>query len=190
MKKYSILYADPSWDYGSGHFPSTSNKHAYPLMKTSDICDLRVADIAHANAVLFLWATMKHIPDALQVINAWGFRYISNGFTWVKINKKSHTPVIGMGYWTRQNAELCLVAKRGMPQRIQTCISSIVIEPRRKHSQKPDSVRRNIVRIRGDLPRIELFARSKTPGWDIWGNELENDVVLNGVDHSADRPIR
>jgi len=96
----------------------------------------------------------------------------------MKINAKSRTPVIGMGYWTRQNAELCLVAKRGVPRRRHKSIPSIVIEPRRAHSQKPDSIRRNIVRICGDLPRIEFFARHKTPGWDIWGNELEIDVQL------------
>ena len=178
MKKYHIIYADPPWDYGSGAFPSTSSKQAYPLMKTADICALPVRDIAHDNAILFLWTTMTHIPDALRVIDAWGFRYVTNGFTWVKINRRSGTPVIGMGYWTRQNAELCLVAKRGVPRRRHKSIPSIIIEPRRAHSQKPDSVRRNIVRICGDLPRIELFARHKTPGWDIWGNELANDVQL------------
>ena len=181
MKKYRIIYADPPWDYGSGAFPSTSNKQAYPLMKTADICALLVHQIAHDNALLFLWTTMIHIPDALQVIEAWGFHYVTNGFTWVKVHEKSRLPVIGMGYWTRQNAELCLVAKRGRPERHHKCISSIVIEPRRRHSQKPDSVRRNIVRICGDVPRVELFARHKTPGWDIWGNELENDVVLSGA---------
>lgn len=178
MKKYNIIYADPPWDYGSGSFPSTSNKNAYPLMKTRDICALPIKDIVHPDALLFLWTTMIHIPDALQVIEAWGFNYVTNGFTWVKTNAKSGTPVIGMGYWTRQNAELCLVAKRGRPKRQHRSISSIVIEPRRMHSQKPDRVRRDIVRICGDLPRIELFARQKSPGWDIWGNELSNDIQL------------
>lgn len=179
MKQYHIIYADPPWDYGSGAFPSTSKKNAYPLMKTADICALPVARIAHSHALLFLWTTMTHIPDALRVIEAWGFRYVTNGFTWVKVHEKSRLPVTGMGYWTRQNAELCLIAKRGVPKRQNNGISSTVIEPRRRHSQKPDSVRRDIVRICGDLRRIELFARHKTPGWDIWGNELENDIQLD-----------
>ena len=189
MKKYNIIYADPPWYYAGGGFPSTSDKHAYPLMKTADICELPVRDIVQPDALLFLWTTMTHIPDALRVIEAWGFRYVTNGFTWVKVHEKSKIPVIGMGYWTRQNAELCLVAKCGRPRRQHKCISSVIIEPRRRHSQKPDQVRRDIVRICGDLPRVvletrkenELFARQKAPGWDIWGNELVNDIELGGA---------
>lgn len=178
MKKYQIVYADPPWSYGANSFPSVSKKNAYPLMKTRDICALPIKDIVHPNALLFLWTTMIHIPDALEVIEAWGFNYVTNGFTWVKTSAKSGTPVIGMGYWTRQNAELCLVAKRGQPKREHKAISSIIIEPRRVHSQKPDRVRGDIVSICGNLPRIELFARQKYPGWDIWGNELTNDIQL------------
>ncbi len=178
MKKYQIIYADPPWDYGSGSFPSVTNANAYPLMKTVDICALPVREIVHPDALLFLWTTMTHIPDALAVIEAWGFRYITNGFTWVKTNAKSGTPFFGMGYWTRQNAELCLLAKRGAPLRRDNKVSSLILSPRRLHSQKPDQVRRNIVRICGRLSRIELFARTKTPGWDIWGNELVNDLEL------------
>lgn len=178
MKKYQIVYADPPWDYGNNSFPSTSLKNAYPLMKTEDICALRVADIVQPNALLFLWTTMTHIPHALRVIDAWGFRYVTNGFTWVKVHEKSRLPVVGMGYWTRQNAELCLVAKRGQMTRVEKAVLSIIIEPRRLHSQKPERVRRDIVRICGDLSRIELFARDKSPGWDIWGNTLANDIEL------------
>ncbi len=176
MKKYNIIYADPPWYHSS--FPSTSNKNAYPLMRTPDICALPVADIARANALLFLWTTMQRLPDAFQVIEAWGFRYVSNGFTWVKTHQKSGRFCLGMGYWTRQNVELCLVATRGRPYRRDNTVSSLVTAPRQRHSQKPDEVRRLIVRAVGDLPRIELFARTKTPGWDIWGNELKNDVEL------------
>jgi len=96
----------------------------------------------------------------------------------MKTNANSGTPFMGMGYWTRQNAELCLVAKRGKMNRQHKSISSIIMEPRRRHSQKPDQVRRDIVRVAGDLPRIELFARNKTPGWDIWGNEVASDIFL------------
>ncbi len=141
MKKYQIIYANPPWDYGSGSFPSVSNANAYPLMKTADICALPVREIVHPDALLFLWTTMTHIPDALQVIEAWGFRYITNGVTWVKTNAKSGTLFFGMGYWTRQNAELCLLAKRGAPFRRNNKTSSLILSPRRLHSQKPDQMR-------------------------------------------------
>lgn len=178
MKKYQIIYADPPWSYGSNSFPSVSRTNAYPLMKTEDICALPLKDIVHPDALLFLWTTMIHISHALRVIDGWGFRYVTNGFTWVKVHEKSCLPVIGLGYWTRQNAELCLIAKRDRPQRHHKAVSSIIIEPRRRHSQKPDRVRDDIVRICGNLPRVELFTREKTPGWDIWGNELSNDITL------------
>lgn len=178
MKKYQIIYADPPWSYGANSFPSLSNANAYPLMKTEDICALPVREIAHRHALLFLWTTMTHLPDAMRVIDAWGFRYVTNGFTWVKTNAKSGTPFLGMGYWTRQNAELCLLAKRGRPSRRDKAISSVIISPRGRHSEKPDQVRRKIVRVAGDLPRIELFARTKSPGWDVWGNEVSCDLKL------------
>jgi N6-adenosine-specific RNA methylase IME4 len=185
MRKYRIIYADPPWDYGS--FPSTSDANAYPLMPTDDICALPVERIAHPDALLFLWATMCKLPDALRVIDAWGFRYVTNGFTWVKTCQRTGNICVGMGYWTRQNAELCLVAKRGRPTRRDSAISSVVIAPRGVHSAKPAIVREHIVRVAGDLPRIELFARQKTPGWDIWGNELGNDIDLAALGHQQSR---
>jgi N6-adenosine-specific RNA methylase IME4 len=178
MRKYKIIYADPPWVYGAGSFPSVSKTNAYPLMRTDDICALPVASIAHPDALLFLWATMPKLPDAFRVIEAWGFRYVSNGFTWVKTYSGNGSFCVGMGYWTRQNAELCLVAKRGRPTRRAKSVSSVIVSPRGVHSAKPAIVRDHIVRIAGDLPRVELFARTKTPGWDIWGNELVNDIDL------------
>jgi site-specific DNA-methyltransferase (adenine-specific) len=176
MRKYQIVYADPPWDYGS--FPSTSNTSAYPLMPTDEICALPVRNITQLNAVLFLWATMCKLPDAFRVIDAWGFSYVTNGFTWVKTNPRMRTPFLGMGYWTRQNAELCLLAKRGRPTRRDKRVSSLVIAPRQLHSKKPEVVRNLIVRVCGAFLRIELFARNKSPGWDSWGNEFPNDYQL------------
>lgn len=187
MKKYQIIYADPPWDYGSGSFPSVSKTNAYPLMRTRDVCALPVRDIATPDSLLFLWATMPMLPDAFRVIEAWGFRYVTNGFTWVKTNPNSGTFFTGMGYWTRQNAELCLIAKRGRPTRRDNRASSVIVAPRGKHSAKPHAVRQTIVRICGDVPRIELFARTKSPGWDIWGNELVNDIDLSGTAIPAGR---
>ena len=178
MKKYQIVYADPPWDYGS--FPSTSDTHAYPLMTTKDICGLPVASIVHPDAMLFLWATMSKLPDAFAVIDAWGFKYVTNGFTWVKTNPRSGSHFLGMGGWTRQNAELCLVAKQGRPSRRDRGVSSVVVAPRGKHSQKPAVVRDRIVRLCGDVPRVELFARSKSLVGMFGEMNCKNDVELEG----------
>lgn len=83
-----------------------------------------------------------------------------------------------MGGWTRANAEVCLLATRGRPKRLSASVHSVVDAPVRAHSQKPDEVRTRIVELFGDLPRIELFAREKTQGWDVWGNEVTSDIDL------------
>ncbi len=177
MKKYQIIYADPPW---TGRY-FTSTISIYPLMSTDAIAALPIRSVAHPDAMLFLWTTMNAIPDALRVIDAWGFHYVTNGFTWVKTHAKSGKPVVGLGMWTRNNAEICLLAKRGRPARQSAAVRSLVIAPRLCHSQKPDVVRDRIVELCGDVPRLELFARQKTKGWDIWGNELPNDCNL--LDH-------
>lgn len=176
MKKYQIIYADPPWQ-GAVYFRSSSS--AYPLMPTTQICNLPVRNLTHPDSFLFLWTTMNRIPHALRVIEAWGFCYITNGFTWVKTNTKSGSFVVGLGAWTRHNAELCLLAKKGHPKRQSAAVKSLVVAPRQRHSQKPNIIRKRIVELCGDLPRIELFARQKEPGWDCWGNELTNDIDLS-----------
>lgn len=112
-----------------------------------------------------------------------GFFYKTNAFTWIKKNKKSGTDFFGMGQWTRRNTEILLLGTKGNPKAINHSISEIleteVIEsPISRHSEKPDIVRDKIVELCGDLPRIELFSRKKVQGWDSWGNEIENDIIL------------
>jgi N6-adenosine-specific RNA methylase IME4 len=130
------------------------------------------------NAVLFLWTPCPQIPEALEVIKSWGFTFKTVAFTWVKRNKKKSSWFWGMGYWTRANAELCLLATKGNIKRISSSVHSIIDTPIEEHSKKPAIVRERIVALIGDLPRIELFARQKTEGWDVWGNEVESDIEL------------
>ena len=114
--------------------------------------------------------------------NSWGFEYKTAAFVWVKKNKKSNTNFWGMGAYTRANAEVCLlgISKRTMAakQVKQHNIHQIIEHPVEQHSKKPDIVRNKIIELLGDLPRIELFARQKTEGWDVWGNEVESDIKL------------
>lgn len=175
MKKYQIIYADPPW---KGHY-FRRNSTAYPLMSVEKIASLPIQSIVHQDALLFMWVTMSAIPDALRVIDGWGFQFVTNGFTWIKTCSKSNKPAVGLGMWTRHNAEICLLAKRGRPTRQSFAVRSLVTSPRLRHSQKPAVVRDRIVELCGDIPRLELFARTKTPGWDIWGNELSNDLELS-----------
>lgn len=178
MKEYQIIYADPPWSYSDQGCQGTMANH-YHGMKLADICSLPVGGVADKNCVLFLWATYPMLKEALKVIEAWGFTYKSIAFQWVKLNPKSGTPFYGLGRWTRGNTEPCLIATKGKPKRISASVFQLIQEARAKHSVKPAKVREEIVRLMGDLPRIELFAREKVEGWDAWGNEVESDVSLN-----------
>jgi N6-adenosine-specific RNA methylase IME4 len=122
--------------------------------------------------MLFLWATFPKLQEALDVIKAWGFKYKTLGFSWIKTNPKSGTPFFGIGYYTKSNCEVCLIAVKGKPLRVSNSVSSVLIEPRGRHSKKPDITRDKIIQLCGDVPRIELFARDTHDGWDCWGNEV------------------
>ena len=183
MKKYQIIYADPPWSYNVASSKGTSRGVAeryYPVMKPKDIEALRVGDLAD-DAVLFMWATYPNLETALNVIKAWGFKFKTVAFTWVKVYPKSRGLVMGCGFWTRANAEIVLLATKGKnyPRRINAGVQQVLIEPRREHSRKPDKIKNRIIDLMGGgLKRIELFARQKTEGWDVWGNEVESDIEL------------
>lgn len=177
MKKYTVLYADPPWRYRNKPNGRSPESH-YPTMKTEDICALPVQALAAEDCALFLWVTMPMIFEAQRVLDAWGFRYKTVAFVWVKQNRKGTGIFWGMGYWTRANAELCLLATKGRPQRRAKNIHQVIISPVEEHSKKPEEARRRIEALLGDVPRLELFARRPSPGWDVWGNEVESDVVL------------
>ena len=176
-QKYQAIYADPPWDYQQCRLSGSAKKH-YPTMRIEELCALPVAEIADRDCALFLWATFPQLPEALRLIQAWGFVYKTVAFVWLKQNRKALTWFYGLGFWTRSNAEICLLATKGHPKRQSAGIHQLVISPVERHSKKPDEVREKIVELMGDVPRIELFARQQTPGWDVWGNEVENSTVL------------
>lgn len=178
-QKYNIILADPAWPYDN---PKDNNPAmggiTYPTMPLEDICNLPVADIAADDCGLFLWATMPKLQEAFRVMSAWGFRYTTCAFTWVKLNPKGEGIYSGLGHWTNGNAELCLFGKKGHPKRSAKNVKQIVLAPVGRHSAKPPEVRDRIVKLMGDLPRIELFARKRVKRWDCWGNEVKSDIEL------------
>lgn len=170
--KYQIIYADPAWKYDDK--AKAGNRGAeskYDVMELDEICKLPVSDIADEDCVLFLWGTWPQLPSTLRVIHEWGFEYKTVGFVWEKLNNNVNTTFMGMGNWTRANTEFCLIGTKGKPKRIRADISQLIRYPILTHSKKPDIVRMRIVDLCGDLPRIELFARTKVSGWDTWGND-------------------
>ena len=129
--------------------------------------------------MLFLWVTFPTLLESFEVIRAWGFQYKTVAFVWIKQNKKSDGLFWGMGYWTRANAEICLLATKGHPKRVSKRVHQVVISHIEEHSKKPNEVRNRIVDLTGDVPRIELFARQTYEGWDAWGNEVQSDIAFD-----------
>jgi N6-adenosine-specific RNA methylase IME4 len=168
---YSIIYADPPWRYADKGCNGNVEGH-YATMNLTEIKAMPVPAIASANSVLLMWATWPLLPEALSVISAWGFAYKTIGFVWVKKNKSDCGHFFGLGRWTRGNTEVCLLAVKGKPQRFSRAISQLCFEPLTRHSEKPIEIRHRIVELLGNLPRIELFARTQSDGWDCWGNEV------------------
>lgn len=182
-KKYNIIYADPPWcsDYHSGGLKNGRGlaRQHYQVMETEDIKSLPIANIKTDDSICFMWATFPCIKSALETMEAWGFRYITVAFTWVKTNKKSDTLYWGMGNYTRANAEVCLlgVSKgfKAKQQILSRAVHSVIISKVKSHSEKPNEARERITELLGDVPRIELFARQYAEGWDCWGNEAPGD---------------
>jgi N6-adenosine-specific RNA methylase IME4 len=189
-KKYKIIYADPPWSYkvwteDKKQAQGYAKKY-YQTMSIEDICSLPVSSLCEKDTKLFLWATAPCLPEAIKTMNAWGFEYKTVVFTWVKLNrtvKTNQTSFLlsdslprfyGIGHWTASNSEFVLggLIKGGKLNRVDKSISQIILTPLTKHSEKPPEVADKIVKLCGDIPRIELFARRKKDGWDVWGNEV------------------
>lgn len=184
MTKYSIIYADPPWQFKTysekGSIQKSADCH-YSCMNIEDIKTLPVGEIAAEDAVLFLWVTFPLLKEGLETMKQWGFTYKICGFNWVKRNKKADTWFMGLGYWTRSNSELCLLGTKGHPKRISKSISQICDSRIMRHSKKPDEIRNRIVDLCGDLPRVELFAREKTDGWVCLGNEIDGKDIRDAL---------
>jgi N6-adenosine-specific RNA methylase IME4 len=162
---YSIIYADPPWQYEHPISDSRRIENQYPTMSIEDICNLDIQNICADDAVLFLWVSTPMLKKGLQVIDAWGFEYRTS-MVWVK-------PSIGPGHWVRQRHEFLLIAKKGnVPTPKGSDKPDSVIEaPRTEHSKKPDVMYEIIERMYPELPKVELFSRNEREGWKAWGFE-------------------
>ena len=182
MRKYKIIYADPPWQYKvySKKGLGRTAESYYPTMGLEDIQALPVGELADSDCVLFMWTTIPLLEDCFSVMRAWGFEYKTVAFVWIKLNRKSDSLFWGMGHWTRANAELCMVATKGHPKRKSAGVHQVIISHIEEHSKKPNEARERIIQLMGDLPRVELFARQRIDGWDVWGNEVDSDIQIGG----------
>ena len=169
-KKYQVVYADPPWRYSFSKSKSRKIENQYPTMSVDEICNMDIP--IDDNAVLYLWATSPKLLEALKVMKAWGFEYKTHAM-WDKEK-------IGMGYWFRGQHELLMVGVKGKfsPPESSLRISSVIRENRSAHSKKPNKIRDYISQWFPDKNKLELFARSRTDGWDVFGNEVLSDVEI------------
>jgi N6-adenosine-specific RNA methylase IME4 len=165
--KYRVLYADPPWRYEHCKTSNRRIENQYPTMDLDAICNMKISEITTPDAVLFLWATSPKLYEAMNVIDAWGFTYRTD-MVWDKER-------IGMGYYARQQHETLLICTKGSPSVpvVEHRPCSVIRSPREGHSRKPDRFRELIDAMYPFGPRIELFARTKRDGWDVWGNEVQ-----------------
>jgi site-specific DNA-methyltransferase (adenine-specific) len=177
--KYSVIYADPPWQYDHGSISHGGVDKHYSTMDLESIKALPIGNLAADDCVLLLWATFPQLREALEVIEAWGFSYLTLGFSWIKTNTDG-SPFFGVGYYAKSNCEVCLLATKGNAHGLvaSNSVSSVVLAPRGCHSQKPDEVRNKIVELFGDVPRIELFSRERILGWDCWGNQIPGSDLV------------
>lgn len=176
---YGVIYADPPWgfkvrsDKGMGR----SAEAHYDTMSLEDVKAMPVQDMAAPDCVLLLWVTDPFLALGLDVIDAWGFAYKTIGFYWAKTGKTPGTFPIGTGYWTRANPELCLLATRGRPKRLNADVRKLIMAPRREHFRKPDEAYDRIERLVAG-PYLELFARQRRAGWDSLGAEVDTGPAV------------
>ena len=195
--RYWVILADPPWHFAAWANPPyrSSRRPSYATMKESEISALAVGDLAAADCVLFLWTCWPVLQQALRILAAWGFTYKTCGFCWTKAHAgqlEMFTDDIeawmGLGYWTRSNSEVCLLATRGSPQRRNADVRQAIIEPAREHSRKPDCVHGRIERLVAG-PYLELFARQRREGWDCWGDEIDKFKPTQEWDAMWQRPF-
>ena len=174
MFGYDIIHADPPWGFEnwSEKGEDRNASQHYDTMTWDAIAALPVGHLASGSCACFLWCVDPLLDKGFATLAAWGFRFVTVAFTWAKQSSTGNAWHMGTGYYTRANPETCLLGMMGSLPRRDAGVRQLIVDPVREHSRKPDRVADDIVRLFGDIPRVELFARTRRPGWDAWGSEL------------------
>jgi N6-adenosine-specific RNA methylase IME4 len=181
---YGVIVADPPWRFDVRNRETglrRSADHHYETMPLAEIKASPLKEVAGLHCWLMLWTTGPHLPQALDVMETWGFTYSSFGFLWVKLRRSFQAGLfgilpsdiaMGLGYTTRKAGEPCLLGRRGSPRRLSRDVVDVILAPVREHSRKPDEFYERVEQF-APGPRLDLFARHRRLGWDAWGNELD-----------------
>jgi ParB-like chromosome segregation protein Spo0J len=182
--KARVIYADPPWAYESTKCEGAAER-VFNTMKVDELKAMAplIQALTAKDCALLVWGTWPQLLYALEVIAAWGFKYMTAAFVWVKTNPSTddvesveklnpEDVYTGLGFRSRSNVEFVLLGERGKPLPLANDIKQVVIAPRGRHSAKPEEVRRRIERLFAG-PYLELFGRKPVEGWSVWGNEVE-----------------
>lgn len=171
---YDLILADPPWRFRTWNETNQvkSAKNHYDLMDRQDLLDLPVASLASSNSCLVMWATQAQLDEAVELLAAWGFRYKTAG-AWAKQSSTGEKWAFGTGYWLRSAAEFYIVGARGNPKVEDRGVRNLIVAPVREHSRKPDRMYEDLESMFPSARKLELFARTRRPGWDCWGNQTE-----------------
>jgi site-specific DNA-methyltransferase (adenine-specific) len=192
MKKYQVIYADPAWQYGSKELYGDKTKGSekrenrfrtieriYTTMAIPQIKELKVKEVADKNCACFMWVTDSHLKEGIEVMEAWGFKYKTIAFVWLKKTSTGKT-VLNFAPHTLKSTEICLLGIKGSMKDFKKSnnVRQLIEAERTEHSKKPNEARLRIKELYPNAEMIELFAREKHEGWDVWGNEVESSVAL------------
>ena len=164
--KYAVVLADPPWTYTMHETPTRQIANHYATMTDEELADHPIQESFADDCLMFMWSPSPKLEDALGLLWAWGFQFISSG-VWVKDR-------IGMGYHFRQQHEFILIGRKGDPPKSlpETRVSSVFDARRTAHSEKPTALHEALEGMYPVLPKLELFGRTAREGWAVWGNEI------------------
>lgn len=189
--KFSLIMADPPWQFKtySDKGKDKSPEQHYRCLNIEDIKNIPVQNIAAKDSVLVMWVYNPMLPEAIEVMESWGYKFVTILFNWTKTTNDGLTSAFGTGYYTRHNTEICLLGKKGKGLKVKShSIRQQVSTPKEQHSKKPEIVRDNLIELFGDVPRVELFARpnaSNQTGWTLIGNEIDGLDINFAIDKTA-----
>ena len=177
-KKYQLIMADPPWHYRDPLQSGGASSH-YDCIVSAVLMEFPIDKIAEKDSVLLLWATFPQLPVAIEVMAAWGYKYKTAAWVWVKTNKSGKL-FMGLGHYSRANAEICLLGVRGKGLKVKRHdLINVQLRQRLAHSEKPVDFYNLTNKLFGDVTRIDLFARQRRPGWDTWGKDIEDNKGEN-----------
>lgn len=181
MKKYKLIYADPPWQFSNkntGGSMSSSADAKYNTMTIEDLKNLDIESLCDDDCVLIMWWVGSMPQEAIDLVNAWGFKLKNmNGFVWKKLTKRL-LDFFGMGFWTRAGSESAIIATRGKPKPASRSVRAVHSAVVGRHSEKPQKFRDLAVELVGDVPRLEMFSRGEFEGWDVFGNQCEGSIEI------------